>query len=83
MFYSIFLKSIYDNISFYEFLLEFQFILGGRIHRCIRDGLLRACPVKEKDVTAFQTNLRTVFEFYSRHDDGNSLKEYIEKQRKE
>lgn len=38
---------------------------------------------KEKDFSAFNTTLRTVFEFYSRHDDGNSLKEYIEKHREE
>lgn len=27
--------------------------------------------------------MRTVFEFYSRHDDGNSMKEYIEEHREE
>lgn len=38
---------------------------------------------KEKDFSAFTTTLRTVFEFYSKHDDGNSMKEYIEKHREE
>ncbi len=38
---------------------------------------------KEKDFSAFTTTLRTVFEFYSRHDDGNSMKEFIEEHREE
>lgn len=38
---------------------------------------------KEKDFSAFSTALKTVFEFYSRHNDGNSMKEYIEEHREE
>lgn len=38
---------------------------------------------KEKDFTAFQTNLKTVFEFYSRHQDAGALKEYIDEHREE
>ena len=38
---------------------------------------------KEKDFSAFQTNLRTVFEFYARHDNGSAMKEYMEEHREE
>ena len=38
---------------------------------------------KEKDFSAFQTNLRTVFEFYAQHNNGKAMKEYMEAHREE
>ena len=38
---------------------------------------------KETDFSAFQTNLRTVFEFYARHNNGKAMKEYMEEHRED